>query len=323
MRDPLILAHDIGTSGTKSALVRPDGLIVASETTAHRTHFPRPGWAEQQPVDWWEGVCRNTAALTAGHSELRRRVVGIGVSGHMLGCLPVDSEGRALRPCMIHSDCRAAGPCEIVRKRIGPGRHLRTDRQHPRPAIQLVQGSLGQGERAGRLRADSPFSPVEGLYRRPYDRELRLDGLLGCLPCAMAGHQSEVLCCGRVRRAWDRLAEVPGFAPLDRRGRQVDPRGRAGPRPAGGHPRRGWRRRRLVRLGRGRHREHRRHLLLSRHHGLDRDNKCGTVDRQTATCIQRSCSRWREQRGVWHGPSCRPLRELGHGLARGDRFRSI
>ena len=120
MRDPLILAHDIGTSGTKSALVRPDGLIVASETSAHRTHFPRPGWAEQQPADWWQGVCRNTAALTARHSELRSSVAGIGVSGHMLGCLPVDSEGKALRPCMIHSDCRATGPCEIVRNRIGP-----------------------------------------------------------------------------------------------------------------------------------------------------------------------------------------------------------
>ena len=119
MRDPLILAHDIGTSGTKSALVRPDGVIVASETSAHRTRFPRPGWAEQQPVDWWEGVCRNTGALTARHSEFRSHIAAIGVSGQMLGCLPVDSEGKALRPSMIHSDCRATGPCEIVRNRIG------------------------------------------------------------------------------------------------------------------------------------------------------------------------------------------------------------
>jgi len=119
MSDPLILAHDVGTSGTKSSLVRPDGMIVASETSAHGTRFPRPGWAEQQPADWWEGVCRNTRALTARHSELRSNIVGIGASGHMLGCLPVDSEGNALRPCMIHSDCRAAGPCETVDNRIG------------------------------------------------------------------------------------------------------------------------------------------------------------------------------------------------------------
>jgi len=119
MRDPVILAHDIGTSGTKSALVRPDGVIAASQTSAHRTHFPRPGWAEQQPADWWEGVCRNTRVLAASRPELRGHIAGIGVSGHMLGCLPVDSEGNALRPCMIHSDCRAAGSCEIVRDRIG------------------------------------------------------------------------------------------------------------------------------------------------------------------------------------------------------------
>ena len=119
MQAPLILAHDVGTSGTKSSLVRPDGVILASRTSAHGTQFPRPGWAEQQPADWWEGVCRNTRALTAGHSELRDKIAGIGVSGHMLGCLPVDSQGKALRPCMIHSDCRAAGPCEVVHKRIG------------------------------------------------------------------------------------------------------------------------------------------------------------------------------------------------------------
>lgn len=119
MRDPVILAHDIGTSGTKSSLVRPNGTIAASETTAHTTHFPHPGWAEQQPADWWDGVCRNTAALTAKHPELRGNIAVVGVSGHMLGCLPVDSEGNALRPCMIHSDCRATEACETIRNRIG------------------------------------------------------------------------------------------------------------------------------------------------------------------------------------------------------------
>ena len=99
MRDPLILAHDIGTRGTESSLVRPDGMIVAFQTSAHGTHFPRPGWAEQQPVDWWEGVCRNTRALTARHSGLRSNVAGIGVSGHMLGCL------RSLHPISNSNAC--------------------------------------------------------------------------------------------------------------------------------------------------------------------------------------------------------------------------
>ena len=119
MQAPLILAHDVGTSGTKSSLVGSDGVILASQTSPHGTQFPRPGWAEQRPLDWWEGVSRNTRALTARHSALRGRIAGIGVSGHMLGCLPVDSQGNPLRPCMIHSDCRAVDPCEIVHNRIG------------------------------------------------------------------------------------------------------------------------------------------------------------------------------------------------------------
>lgn len=119
MPNPLILAHDIGTSATKSALVRPDGEIMASQARAHPTRFPRRGWAEQQAGDWWEGVCWNTQALTAKHPELRSHIAVIGVSGHMLGCLPVDAEGKALRPCLIHSDCRATGPCGILRNQIG------------------------------------------------------------------------------------------------------------------------------------------------------------------------------------------------------------
>ena len=65
MTGDCMLAHDVGTSGTKSSIVRSDGLIEASRASAHGTDSPHPGWAEQNPADWWAGVCRNTRALVA------------------------------------------------------------------------------------------------------------------------------------------------------------------------------------------------------------------------------------------------------------------
>jgi xylulokinase len=38
----------------------------------------------------------------------------IGVSGHMLGCVPVDSGGRALRPAIIHADTRSSAEAEQI-----------------------------------------------------------------------------------------------------------------------------------------------------------------------------------------------------------------
>ena len=122
MKNTVLLAHDIGTSGTKSSLVRLNGTIAASVASAHATHFPRRGWAEQEPEEWWRGVCRNTRALARRHPALCKGIAGIGVSGHMLGCLPVGSDGRALRRCMIHSDCRAAEQCAQIRAQVGAAR---------------------------------------------------------------------------------------------------------------------------------------------------------------------------------------------------------
>jgi len=119
MSEPLILAHDVGTSSTKSSVVAPDGCILASQSTPHATSLPRPGWAEQNAEDWWRGVCRNTRALVDGAPEIAGRIAGIGVSGHMLGCLALDRQGRPLRPSMIHSDTRAAAEAEAIARDVG------------------------------------------------------------------------------------------------------------------------------------------------------------------------------------------------------------
>jgi len=126
MGEDFILAHDVGTSGTKSSLVSREGEIVASHATAHPTHTPRAGWAEQNPEDWWAGVCRNTRAILDERPELRSRVACIGVSGHMLGCVAVDAAGSALAPALLHSDTRAVTECDIIRNQIGAETIYRT-----------------------------------------------------------------------------------------------------------------------------------------------------------------------------------------------------
>ena len=118
MTHVLILAFDVGTSGVKTTVVSSDGRIMGSQTASHETHVPRDGWAEQAPSDWWDGICRTSRELMAQHPDWPKAIASIGLSGQMLGCLPLDADGNVLHNSMIHSDCRAVAECQAIAERV-------------------------------------------------------------------------------------------------------------------------------------------------------------------------------------------------------------
>ena len=112
-----ILAHDIGTSGDKASLFRTDGVLVDSVTVPYETRYPQPGWAEQDPRDWWRAVCESTTRLMEDRDPCE--VKAIGVSGMMMGCLPLDRSGEPLFPCIIWSDSRAEDESRLMAEYLG------------------------------------------------------------------------------------------------------------------------------------------------------------------------------------------------------------
>jgi xylulokinase len=124
--DSIVLAHDLGTSGVKSSLVADGTAEIASMDSRFTTRFPKNGWAEQDPSDWWNGVIQNTKNLVAARPEIAARVRGIGVCGQMLGCVPVGADGETLAPSMIHSDSRSTHQFQLIADSIGPVEVYRT-----------------------------------------------------------------------------------------------------------------------------------------------------------------------------------------------------
>ena len=119
---PLILAHDLGTTGNKATLFAADGSTVASTFAAYDTRYAQPNWAEQDPRDWQAALFESTqrlvkAAQQAGHSAADVAVVSF--SGHMNGALLVDVAGAPLRPAIIWADQRATAQAELIRERCG------------------------------------------------------------------------------------------------------------------------------------------------------------------------------------------------------------
>lgn len=119
MERDLILAYDIGTSSVKASVVNSSGEILVSEKEVYKTYHPAAGISEQNPEDWWGCAQRITRKMTEAHPEYGIRIAVIGVSGHMLGCVPVDKEGLPVHPALIHSDSRASAQFEKIHAFVG------------------------------------------------------------------------------------------------------------------------------------------------------------------------------------------------------------
>ncbi|MGB3556268.1 MAG: FGGY family carbohydrate kinase, partial [Jannaschia sp.] len=100
----MYLGIDLGTSSLKALLVDGEQRVVAEASAPLTVRRAHPGWSEQDAESWIAACEAAIAALDTDLSGVR----AIGLSGHMHGATLVDADGRALRPCLLWNDTRAA-----------------------------------------------------------------------------------------------------------------------------------------------------------------------------------------------------------------------
>ena len=102
-----VLAYDFGTGGIKASVYRPDGQCLVSHFATYETHYPKPGWHEQNVEDWWQATVETTRTLLENWDGSADSILAIGISGHSLGLIALDAEGKLLRQnAIIWSDSR-------------------------------------------------------------------------------------------------------------------------------------------------------------------------------------------------------------------------
>ena len=110
-----VFGLDVGTSAVKGLALDGDGRVLAAAEAGYELSTPRPGWAEQDPEDWW----RATESVLEQLRAVAGPPLGIGLSGQMHGLVVLDSHDRVLRPAILWNDQRTASECAEIEAELG------------------------------------------------------------------------------------------------------------------------------------------------------------------------------------------------------------
>ena len=95
----LYIGIDLGTSAVKLLLMDQDGKIHKIVSKEYPLYFPKPGWSEQSPEDWWKQTRGGIKELTAECDK--SQIAGIGFGGQMQGLVILDKNDEVIRPAIL------------------------------------------------------------------------------------------------------------------------------------------------------------------------------------------------------------------------------
>ena len=122
MKKQLLMGIDIGTSACKVAVFDLKGNVLAQSNKPYKVYYPNPGWAEQDPDEWWDAICQGIREILDSSTIAPEEIAGIGVDGQSWSAIPVNAKGEVLHRTPIWMDTRAREICDRTKRLAGEDR---------------------------------------------------------------------------------------------------------------------------------------------------------------------------------------------------------
>ena len=111
---------DLGTSAVKLLLMDENGMVLRTVQKEYPLSFPKTGWSEQNPEDWWTQTRIGIRDLMEGFDSTQ--VDGLSFSGQMHGLVLLDERDQVICPAILWNDGRTAEETEWLNSEIGEER---------------------------------------------------------------------------------------------------------------------------------------------------------------------------------------------------------
>jgi ribulose kinase len=142
---PIVIGVDGGTESVRACCFdAKTGVVVGKSCSApYKTYHPQAGWAEQDPVEWWE--CLGAAVRGAVDSISNNdEICGLCVDTTCCSVLALDQKFSPLRRCLLWMDQRSAQQTtEIMDKCVGdPALNVNSGGEGPISAEWMLPKAL-------------------------------------------------------------------------------------------------------------------------------------------------------------------------------------
>ena len=113
------LGIDLGTSSVKLLLMSEEGKVIQTVSKDYPVYYPKPGWAEQNPEDWWQATKEGIKEIVEKSGAAGERISSIGLSGQMHGLVLLGHEDEVLMPALLWCDQRTYAECDTITEQLG------------------------------------------------------------------------------------------------------------------------------------------------------------------------------------------------------------
>ncbi len=112
-----ILSIDQGTTSTRAILFDKSGEIVQSAGQEIQSHFPHPGWVEQDAEEIWVSVLGVMASVLSKAGVNSTEIAAIGITNQRETTVVWDRHtGRAIHPAIVWQSRQTAELCEELKQ---------------------------------------------------------------------------------------------------------------------------------------------------------------------------------------------------------------
>jgi sugar (pentulose or hexulose) kinase len=102
-----ILAIDNGTQSVRALIFDLRGNLIAKKRVPIQAYFSKkPGWAEQEPSVFWDGVCQACQGLWSMENVRKESIIGVGLTTQRSTVINLDKDHMPLRPAIVWLDQR-------------------------------------------------------------------------------------------------------------------------------------------------------------------------------------------------------------------------